>query len=94
MNSINVLEYTLEVDDLIPHAGKMCVTTFMDSGESFPDSWDGMVLGSPFLRGFWSIWDFGQRNHGRESYSCDFSIEVLANWRDSGIIEPKKTGQC
>lgn len=65
--SIGAFEYTLEVDDLFPHAGKMCVTTFMASDEFFPDSWEGMVLGSPFLKGFWSVWDFGERDIGRES---------------------------
>ena len=69
--NISAFEYTLEVDGMFPRAGKMCVTTFMESGDFFPDSWGGVVLGSPFLRGFWSVWDFGERSVGCESRTCD-----------------------
>lgn len=48
----SAFECTFEMDGLFPHAGKTCVTTFMESGDFFPDSWEGMVLGNPFLRGF------------------------------------------
>lgn len=64
---ISAFEYMLEVDGLFPRAGKMCVTTFMESGQFFPESWEGVVLGSPFLKGFWSVWDFGGRSVGRKS---------------------------
>lgn len=49
-------EYTLEVEGLFPHVGTMCVTSFKEAELSFPESWEGVVLGSPFLRGFWSVW--------------------------------------
>lgn len=71
---VSAFEYTLEVDGLFPHAGKMCVTTFMEAGEFFPDSWEGVVLGSPFLRGFWSVWDFGEGNVSCELFSFFFSF--------------------
>lgn len=75
--SISAFECTLEVDDLFPHAGKMCVTTFMAWDEFFPHSWEGMVLGSPFLKGFWSMWNFKEREVGCESCICGFCIVRL-----------------
>lgn len=64
--SVAAFEYTLEVDGFFPRAGKMCATKFMEAGGFFPEHWEGMVLGSPFLRGFWTVWDFGERNVGRK----------------------------
>ena len=78
--SISAFEYTLEIDP--PHVGKMCITTFMEADEFlFPKDWEGIVLGSPFLRGFYSVWDFEKGSVGREYYGCPPAQNVVANLR-------------
>ena len=96
--SIGAFEYTLEVDGLFPHAGKMCVTNFMASEESFPNSWEEMVLGSPFLKGFWSVWDFGERDVGCESCRlrivCRIGVACLLIGESSGVIKLERLEIC
>ena len=64
----------------------------MASGEFFPDSWEGMVLGSPFLKGFWSVWDFEERTVGCESSQlakCSVGVACLLIGESSGVIDIK-----
>ena len=69
--SISALEYTLEVDP--PQLGRTCITTFYGAEElGFPSDWEGMMLGSPFLKGFYSVWDFESRKIGRKSICPPF----------------------
>ena len=68
--SISAFEYTLEVD--IPNAGTTCLTTFWEGSEFFPRNFKGIVLGSPFIRGFYSIWDMGNREVG-----CMYSSQSM-----------------
>lgn len=68
--SISAFEYTLEIEELLPHLGRICVTSFMGADEfSLPRDWEGMVLGHPFLRGFYSRWNFGKKEVGRKCSS-------------------------
>ena len=58
--SISAFEYTVEAD-FGREVGIVCMTTIYSQGDFALRSSDGIVLGSPFLRGFYSIFDFGER---------------------------------
>ena len=64
--SISAFEYTIEIrPPEMPLAGFICVSTFMAADEfGVPKDWEGMVLGSPFLRGWYSVWDLEERKVG------------------------------
>ena len=66
--SISAFDYILEIEP--PDMGRTCITTFMDISEfGFRPDCGFIVLGSPFLRGFQSIWDFGEGTISRTSCS-------------------------
>ena len=76
--SISAFEYTLEIN--LPEYPRMCITTFMSTEEfAFPRDLDLIVLGSPFLRGFYSVWNFEEGKVGRKY--CGFlpACCVIAN---------------
>ena len=66
--SISAFEYTIEMDDPIPHMGRICITMFMESGD-FGLGNDGnfIMLGNSFLRGFYSSWNFEEKEVGCKS---------------------------
>ena len=64
--SISAFEYTIEIDELIPHMGRICITTFMEAGDY--GLGDVILLGHPFLKGFYSAWNFGDREVGCKFY--------------------------
>ena len=69
--SISAFDYTLEAD--LPNFGRMCIVSFMDASEfGFPRDWEGIMLGSPFLKGFYSVWDFESGKVGRKSSNPSF----------------------
>lgn len=73
--SISAFEYTLEIDPpgfYPPGALHTCITTFMSQTDFlYPRDWNGIALGSPFLRGFYSVWEFEKRKVGRKYYLVD-----------------------
>ena len=71
--SISAFDYTLEID--MPQFGRNCITTFMAATDfGFPHNWEGIMLGHPFLRGFYSAWDFESGNVGRKPF-CPLLLE-------------------
>ena len=74
--SISAFEYTIEIDELAPHVGRMCIATFMEADDFFPPNWNGIVLGNPFLRGFYSVWNMEKREVGCKCWLF-FSLPFL-----------------
>jgi len=64
--SITAFDYILETEGVFtPPGEKLCLPAFMPADEFlFPSHWKGAVLGHPFMRGFSSKWDFGNREIG------------------------------
>ena len=59
-------DYTLEVD--LPNVGTVCLFTVFPSGE-FGLPKDLVLLGAPFLRAIYGVFDFGRGRVG-----CEFSL--------------------
>ena len=66
--SISAFDYTLEIDMpwLQPEPGTLCVLGLMDS-DAFTVPNDTLIFSSPFLRGFYSVFDAGKREVGCKS---------------------------
>ena len=63
--SISAFDYTLELDMpwLHPEPGRMCILGMVDSdGLALP--WGTLILSSPFLRGFYSVFDAEKKEVG------------------------------
>jgi saccharopepsin len=61
--SISAFEYTLEVE--IPHQGVTCLVSIMDESHfTLPRHWNGILLGNPFIRRFYSVFDMEKREIG------------------------------
>jgi hypothetical protein len=65
--TISPFDYTLEVDApwVSPQLGRVCLLSFQDAGKYGMPS-DLVVLSSPFLRGFYTIFDAGKMEVGCE----------------------------
>lgn len=77
--SISAFEYTLEVEIL--HEGVACLVSIMDESDfSLPRPWNGIILGSPFIRGFYSVFDMEKREIGckctHSFYDSCIALEV------------------
>jgi saccharopepsin len=64
--SISAFDYTHEVD--LQGAGLICITTFAAASEFLVDDTDVIVLGSPFLKGVYGVFDMERREVGREFF--------------------------
>ena len=80
--NISAFEYTMQIEELLPHLGTICVTTFMAADEfALPRDWQGLLLGHPFLRGLYSKWDFARREIG-----CEFLPLNVAKRRNADVL--------
>ncbi|KAL9114347.1 MAG: hypothetical protein Q9227_001769 [Pyrenula ochraceoflavens] len=61
--TIDAFDYTLEVL-LDKQIGSICLTTFWSRGQFWGDSPDAMLLGAPFMRGVYSVFDMERREIG------------------------------
>ena len=70
--SISAFDYTLEIDipELQPEPGTLCILSFQDAASTYLPN-DTLILSSPFLRGFYSVFDAGKRELG-----CTFDTFV------------------
>lgn len=75
--SISAFEYTLKIDH--PQFPKTCITTFMSTKDFALPDLDVIVLGSPFLRGFYSVWDFQEGKVGRKYHGSLPSYCLVAD---------------
>lgn len=64
--TVTAFDYILEVTGLVVYPGeRMCLPTFMPADE-FGTGDKAVILGHSFLRGFYSNWDFGEKEIGRK----------------------------
>ena len=66
--SLSAFDYTFELSlPNPPYEAPVCITTFWSIEDfGYPDANAGIVLGSPFLKAFYSVFDFGKREVGCE----------------------------
>jgi len=77
--SISAFEYTLEVE--IPDQGVTCLMSIMDKSDfSLPRPWNGIILGNPFIRGFYSVFDMEKREIGCKC-AHSFYDSCIMSWR-------------
>ena len=71
--TISAFDYTFELmPPCPPYETPICITTFWAIEDfGYPDESAGIVLGSPFLKGFYGVFDFGSREIG-----CEFRSKV------------------
>ncbi|MCJ1280244.1 Vacuolar protease A [Puttea exsequens] len=62
--SISAFDYTLKIENLVQGEGAICITTFWNVERFFGTHFEGLILGHPFLRAFYSKWDFEMRTVG------------------------------
>ncbi|KAI9770478.1 MAG: Vacuolar protease A [Geoglossum umbratile] len=68
--SISAFDYTHQID--LPGAGLTCITTFGPANDFYGEDVDLMLLGSPFLKGIYGVFDMGKQEVG-----CEFLIQPL-----------------
>ena len=63
---ITAFEYVLEAEGIfVPPGVRLCVPAFMPADQfGYGREWSGIILGHPFVRGFYSKWDFGRGEVG------------------------------
>lgn len=84
--TITPFDYTLEVDFPwnSPQIGKICLLSFQDAA-AYGMSPDLVVLSSPFLRGFYTVFDVGKMEIG-----CKFTFHI-ERWIKGGVLRIRLT---